>query len=99
MLYSLARPADSGRSATLAAAGDLDGALFTSSLTVGNFLAAAREHGVEPEALDGLNEAVVGTIGEPTRETAEAAGIRVDVVPEAADFEALTRAVVSRLDR
>ena len=99
VLYSLARPADSGRSAAMAAAGELDGALFTSSLTVGNFLAAARERGVEPEALDGLDDAVVGTIGEPTRESAEAAGIRVDVVPEAADFEALARAVVSRLDR
>ena len=62
-------------------------------------LAAARERGVEPEALDGLDDAVVGTIGEPTRESAEAAGIRVDVVPKAADFEALARAVVARLDR
>jgi uroporphyrinogen-III synthase len=98
VLYSLARPTDSGRSAAMAAAGELDGALFTSSLTVGNFLAAASERGVEPEALEGLDEAVVGTIGDPTRETAEAAGIRVDIVPEAADFEALARAVVSRLD-
>lgn len=99
VLYSLARPPDGGISTTLAAAGDLDGALFTSSLTVSNFLATAREQGVEAEALDGLNEAVVGTIGEPTRERARAAGIEVDVVPEAADFEALARAVVAKLDR
>lgn len=98
VLYSLTRPANSGDSVERAAAGDLEGALFTSSLTVRNFLAAARERGIEAEARTGLDDAVVGTIGEPTRETAEAAGITVDVVPETASFEALARTVVSRLD-
>lgn len=98
VLYALTRPPDSGESATLAAAGELEGALFTSSLTLENFLAAAREKGVEADARAGLNEAVVGAIGDPTRETAESTGIAVDVVPEQASFEALARAVVSRLD-
>lgn len=99
VLYSLARPANSGVSVAAAAAGDLDGALFTSSLTVDNFLDAARERGIEAEARAGLNEAIVGAIGEPTRDTIETAGIAVDVVPESASFEALARAVVSYLDR
>jgi uroporphyrinogen-III synthase len=98
VLYSLVRPAGSGVSAERAAAGDLDGALFTSSLTVSNFLAAARERGIESAAKAGLNEAIVGAIGEPTRETATAAGIEVEVVPERAAFDALARAVVARLD-
>ncbi|EMA28967.1 uroporphyrinogen-III synthase [Haloarcula japonica] len=89
VLYRLVRPEGSGESADLAADGDLDAALFTSSLTVEHFLDAAAERGVREAAIDGLNEATVGAIGEPTQETAEAAGIDVDVVPDQADFEAL----------
>ncbi|WP_134672427.1 uroporphyrinogen-III synthase [Halorussus marinus] len=94
VLYRLVRPEGSGESAALAADGDLDAALFTSSLTVEHLLDAAAERGVREAAVAGLNDAVVGAIGPPTRETAEAAGIEVDVVPEAADFEALACAVV-----
>jgi uroporphyrinogen-III synthase len=94
VLYRLVRPTESGESAELAAEGKLDAALFTSSLTVEHFLAAAQERGIRDDALDGLTDATVGTIGEPTRETAESVGISVDIVPERADFEALACAVV-----
>jgi len=94
VLYRLVRPEGAGESAELAAAGDLGVALFTSSLTVEHFLDAAEERGIRNEAIAGLNDAVVGTIGEPTRETAESLGISVDVVPEAADFEELACEVV-----
>ena len=94
ILYRLVRPEGSGESAELAAEGDLDAALFTSSLTVEHFLAAAEERGIREEAVAGLNDAVVGAIGPPTRETAESEGIEVDVVPEVADFEKLACAVV-----
>ena len=97
ILYELRRPPESGESAALAASGDLAGALFTSSLTVENFLAAAAERGVREAAVAGLNGAVVGAIGEPTRKTAEREGISVDVVPESASFEALARETVERL--
>lgn len=96
-LYELVRPEGSGRSAEFAAAGDLDGALFTSSLTVEHFLDAAAERGVRDAAIAGLNDAVVGAIAEPVRETAESNGVHVDVVPETITFEALARAVVARL--
>jgi len=89
VLYRLVRPEGSGESAELAASGDLDAALFTSSLTVEHFLDAAADLGLREAAIDGLNEATVGAIGQPTRETAEDAGISVDVVPDQADFEAL----------
>jgi uroporphyrinogen-III synthase len=78
----------------MAAAGDLEGVLFTSSLTVEHFLAAAAERGVRDAAIEGLADAVVGAIGDPTRETAEAHGISVDIVPERADFETLACDVV-----
>ncbi|WP_435177455.1 uroporphyrinogen-III synthase [Halorussus sp. AFM4] len=94
VLYQLVRPEESGKSAELAAEGRLEAALFTSSLTVAHFLAAAEERGVREAAVDGLNDAVVGAIGEPTRETAESEGVAVDVVPEVADFEKLACAVV-----
>ncbi|MFC7081948.1 uroporphyrinogen-III synthase [Halorussus caseinilyticus] len=94
VLYQLVRPEGSGDSATLAAEGGLDAAVFTSSLTVVHFLEAADERGVRAEAISGLNDAVVGAIGDPTRETAESEGIEVDVVPEVADFEKLACAAV-----
>jgi uroporphyrinogen-III synthase len=89
VLYRLVRPEGAGESAALAAEGDLDAALFTSSLTVEHFLAAAEDRGVRDAAIEGLVDATVGVIGDPTRETAESLGIDVDVVPERADFEEL----------
>ncbi|WP_207586571.1 uroporphyrinogen-III synthase [Halomontanus rarus] len=96
VLYRLVRPEGSGESAERAAAGDLDAAAFTSSLTVEHFLEAADERGIREEAIAGLADAVVGTIGAPTRETAEDHGISVDVVPVDADAEELLCAVVER---
>lgn len=98
-LYRLERPDDAGESAEMAARGELDGAAFTSASTVEGFLAAAEERGVREDAVAGLNEAAVGAIAESPAETAREAGIEVDVVPEAADFEALARAVVERAKR
>ena len=94
VLYKLIRPPESGRSAELVAEGKLEAAAFTSSLTVDHFLAAAEERGIREAAIDGLAEAVVGVIGEPTRETAEKRGIDVDIVPSEATFEALATEVV-----
>ena len=98
VLYRLTRPAGAGDSAAAAAAGDLDAAAFTSSLTVENFLAAAADRGVEDAARAGLADAVVGAIGPPTAETATDSGVDVDVVPDEASFEALATAVVDALD-
>jgi uroporphyrinogen-III synthase len=98
ILYELTRPEKAGASAERAAARTLDAALFSSSLTVEHFLAAADERGVHEEAVAGLNELLVGAIGPPTAETAAAAGIEVDLVPETADFEVLAREAVDRLD-
>jgi len=97
VLYRLVRPDGSGESAELAAAGDLDAACFTSSLTVEHFLDAADERGLRAAAIVGLNAAVVGVIGDPTRRTAESLGIDVDVVPAEATFEALARETVAEL--
>lgn len=94
VLYELVRPEGAGESAELAADGDLDVVLFTSSLTVEHFLATARERGLEDRVKEALREATVGAIGHPTRTTAEEAGVTVDVVPDDADFEALATEAV-----
>jgi uroporphyrinogen-III synthase len=96
VLYRLRRPDEAGRSTEMAAAGELEGVCFTSSLTVENFLAAAAERGIREAAVDGLNGAVVGAIGDPTRATAAANGLDVDVVPDHAAFDALASLVVER---
>jgi uroporphyrinogen-III synthase len=94
VLYRLSRPEGAGESAELAAAGELDAAAFTSSLTVTHFLDAAEDRGVRGAAVAGLTDAVVGAIGPPTAETAAEHGIDADVVPADADFAALAKAVV-----
>ncbi|MEF8820991.1 MAG: uroporphyrinogen-III synthase [Halovenus sp.] len=99
ILYRLTRPAGAGRAAELAAAGDLDAVLFTSTLTVENFLDAATERGLREATIEGLNDAVVGAIGPPTAETARERGIEVDLVPDTADFEVLARRAVGLLER
>ncbi|MFB6201249.1 MAG: uroporphyrinogen-III synthase [Halorhabdus sp.] len=98
VLYRLVRPDDAGESVGLAATDDLDAALFTSSLTVEHFMAIAAERGQQEAALAGLESAVVGAIGEPTRETATEYGIDVDVVPETASVRALAEATVAHRD-
>ncbi|MFB6086360.1 MAG: uroporphyrinogen-III synthase [Halodesulfurarchaeum sp.] len=98
ILYELVVPDGAGDSVELAARGDLDAALFTSSLTVEHFLAVARDRGVESDVRGGLDGAVVAAIGSPTAETAAASGLTVDIVPESADFEALARRALEDLD-
>jgi uroporphyrinogen-III synthase len=98
VLYELRRPPDAGESTELAAAGELAGACFTSSLTVEHFLAAAAERGIEDAARAGLADAVVGAIGEPTAATLRESGIDVDVVPAAADVDELVTDVVAAIE-
>ena len=97
VLYELTRPDGAGESTAAVAAGEVDGLLFTSSLTVEHFAEAARERGNWDAVQSTLPDVVVGAIGPPTKETAEDAGIAVDVVPDEADFEALADAVLDHL--
>ena len=94
VLYRLVRPTDAGNSTELAANGELEAVAFTSSLTVEHFLDAAADRDLRDAVIDGLDSAVVGAIGEPTRETAVDNGLAVDIVPEEATFEALATRVV-----
>ena len=87
VLYEIRRPEGGGeRTARALEKGTVDAVLFTSSLTVEHLVEALETTGVGPGALDGVG---VYAIGEPTRETAEALGIRVDEVPENETFDSL----------
>ena len=97
-LYRLRRPSEAGRSTDLAAAGELDGAAFTSPLTVHHFIEAARDRDQLEATLHGLTNTVVGAIGSPTAEAVKSYDIEVDVVPAAAEFEALAVAVIAQID-
>ena len=97
VLYRLVRPDGAGESGERAVRRELDGAVFSSSLTVEHFVEAAADRGIGEEAIEGLNDVVVGAIGRPTADRAAELGVEVDVVPETADFETLTREVVSRI--
>ena len=97
VLYELVVPEDAGRSVELAARGELDAALFTSSLTVEHFMQVAEERDLAEAAIEGLRSAVVSVIGPPTAETAEQLGIEVDVVPSEAAFETQARESLAKL--
>jgi len=62
--------------------------LFTSSLTVQNFLDQAPDRA---ETIRILNEKFVGAIGHPTQARIEHYGVKVDLVPTEASFERLAR--------
>lgn len=98
VLYRLRRPEVAGVSIDMVRAGEVDGVIFTSSLTVEFFLELAAEQGVQDEVIRQLNAGVVGVIGEPTGETAQSYGITVDVVPDVADFEVLADRIVGLIN-
>lgn len=97
VLYDLIRPVSSGYSTEQLVQGELDAVLFTSSLTVEHFLDAAEEREIARAVRDALDRVIVGVIGPPTHETANAFDISVDVVATQATFEILSRDVLSVL--
>jgi len=62
--------------------------LFTSSLTVQNFLDRAPD---QTEAIKILNEKFVGAIGRPTQLKLEHQGVKVDLIASEASFERLAQ--------
>lgn len=97
VLYRLTRPDGAGEATVDALlAGNLDAVLFTSSLTVEHLLEAAGDR--RADAVEALEDVVVGAIGEPTAATAGERGIEVDVVPGEATFPALLEALRATVD-
>jgi uroporphyrinogen-III synthase len=83
-VYQWALPEDTGplrRAAEKLAAGEIDVALFTTSVQIDHLMNVAREAGLEDFALEGLRRAVVASIGPTTTDALEEYGIRPDLEP------------------
>jgi uroporphyrinogen-III synthase len=63
------------------AAGEVQVALFTTSIQIAHLLQVAGEAGIEGATLAGLRRAVVGSIGPTTTEALEEAGVKPDLEP------------------
>jgi uroporphyrinogen-III synthase len=77
--------------------GEIDVFAFTSSMSARSFIDEARKHYPDNEVDDMLDCAVIGAIGEPTKNTLEDMGVRVDVVPKEATFQGLLQAIADGL--
>lgn len=98
VLYRLTRPDDAGTSVTATLDGEVDALAFTSSLTVEHFLQIAQDQDRFEELRLALADVIVGAIGPPTADTAEAAGVEVDVVAAEATFELLINELTAELE-
>lgn len=78
-------------------AGEVDAFAFTSSMMVKGFMRHAERMGVGDIIRETLNRAVVGAIGNPTGDTLKKHGVNASVIPEKFTFEALLKAIKSRL--
>jgi uroporphyrinogen-III synthase len=76
--------------------GRIDAFAFTSSLSASTFIEASISRLGEEETMSMLSRSLIGAIGEPTRERLEGLGVRVDAVPDTADFGELLVALHSR---
>lgn len=78
-------------------AGEVDAFAFTSSMMVKGFMKHAERLGAEETIRETLNRAVIGAIGTPTGNTLKKHGVIADVIPDEFTFEALLKAIKSRL--
>ena len=84
-VYQWALPEDTGplrEAAAMLARGEVDVALFTTSVQVAHLLQVAREMGLEQGVRRGLERSVVGSIGPVTSEELRENGIAPDFEPE-----------------
>lgn len=90
------RPEDEGLAALVREAldGNVDAFAFPSALTAATFIEAAELMGVRDQIIAMLNERLVAAIGRPTRRKLESMGVRVEVMPEQATFNAMLVAIV-----
>ncbi|MCC6860223.1 MAG: uroporphyrinogen-III synthase [Bryobacterales bacterium] len=78
------------------AAGEIDVALFTSAAQIEHLLRAASELGLEEPARQGLQRAVIASIGPTTSEALEEHGIRPDLEPSQAKMGFLVQETAGR---
>jgi uroporphyrinogen-III synthase len=78
-------------------AGEVDAFAFTSSMMVKGFMRHAERLGAEDAVKVNLSKAVIGAIGTPTGDSLKKYGINASIIPDEFTFEALLKAIKSRL--
>jgi uroporphyrinogen-III synthase len=76
---------------------EVDAFAFTSSMMVKGFMKHAERLGATDTIKKPLKKAIIGAIGTPTGDTLKRHGINASVIPDEFTFEALLKAIKSRL--
>jgi uroporphyrinogen-III synthase len=76
---------------------EVDAFAFTSSMMVKGFMKHAERLGAADTIKKPLEKAIIGAIGTPTGDTLKRHGINASVIPDEFTFEALLKAIKSRL--
>ncbi len=90
-VYSIVRPVGNEQYDLVRAVADggVDVITFTSAQTVKNFFKTVEELGLIDTISKRLNDMLVAVIGEPTARVVEDFGVKVDIMPEDALFDAM----------
>jgi len=90
-VYEIVRPMGEAQEEIIRAALDdkIDVFVFTSAMTVANFLKTAEDLGKKNEVIEAMNRKTVAAIGTPTAEALASNDIHVDVLPKRFTFEDL----------
>lgn len=94
-VYEIVRPTGEAQEEIIRAALDdkIDVFVFTSAMTVVNFLQTAEDLSRKDEVIDAMNRKTVAAIGTPTAEALANNDIHVDVLPKRFTFEDLLDAL------
>jgi len=94
-VYEIVRPMGEAQEEIIRAALDdkIDVFVFTSAMTVANFLHTAEDLSRKDEVVYAMNRKTVAAIGTPTAEALQRNGIHVDVLPKRFTFEDLLDAL------
>ncbi len=101
-VYQYGLPLDTGplrEAARRLAAGGFDAALFTTAVQIEHLAQAAREEGVEEQALEALRRCLVASIGPTTSEALEEFGIRPALEPSQPKMGILVKEAAERAGR
>jgi len=94
-VYEIVRPMGEAQEEIIRAALDdkIDVFVFTSAMTVANFLQTAEDLSIKDEVIEAMNRKTVAAIGTPTAEALASNDIHVDVLPKRFTFEDLLDAL------
>ncbi|MDI6888592.1 MAG: uroporphyrinogen-III synthase [Methanocellales archaeon] len=90
-VYEIIRPTGKAQKGIIQAAldGKIDTFIFTSAMTVANFLKTAEDLGKKDEVIRAVNRKTIAAIGTPTADALASNNIHVDILPKKFTFKDL----------